>query len=416
MASGETVRIRTQDCFGNQVQTPETSWTRSTGIASTRQPAPCSWRGRVPGGALKVTIENIELDPQTASCTGKDEACAATASTWSTHLCAIDGDKLVERPAVHPAQPHDRRHRRTPAGDPVNCGTPGSHGGNMDNTAITTGATLYFPVAVEGALFGCGDMHAAMGDGEISVGAVAGHGHATTALLPDLHPVDPLIENGTHSASLRPPSLDAAADRAVHDGGSAHDRTGIDEAERRCRQADVPEAGGSAEDRPLSWFPSTCWNRRGVQAAEEKVVCARSGLSPVRPRGNDIAAMVVLRSAPSKCATMFGVARARANGRSRRGLSHGDTHGSYRHAQFALLVRSASASRRRQSTVTLRWKTGSKSSRNAWIIAAGFAATSIEKQVADLRFVYYDILNSSHASSTSVLSDLHLNCKHRLKW
>ena len=50
-----------------------------------------------------------------------------------------------------------------PAGDPVNCGTPGSHGGNMDNTAITTGATLYFPVAVEGALFGCGDMHAADG-------------------------------------------------------------------------------------------------------------------------------------------------------------------------------------------------------------------------------------------------------------
>ena len=44
-----------------------------------------------------------------------------------------------------------------PEGEPVNCGTPGKHGGNMDNTAISAGATLYFPVAVDGALFGCGD-------------------------------------------------------------------------------------------------------------------------------------------------------------------------------------------------------------------------------------------------------------------
>lgn len=47
----------------------------------------------------------------------------------------------------------------------------------MDNTAITAGATLYFPVYTDGALFGCGDMHAAMGDGEISVsGAEAAGG------------------------------------------------------------------------------------------------------------------------------------------------------------------------------------------------------------------------------------------------
>ena len=69
-----------------------------------------------------------------------------------------------------------------PEGEPVNCGTPGSHGGNMDNTAITTGATLYFPVAVEGALFGCGDMHAAMGDGEISVSGAEVAGWATVTL------------------------------------------------------------------------------------------------------------------------------------------------------------------------------------------------------------------------------------------
>jgi amidase len=34
---------------------------------------------------------------------------------------------------------------------------------------ITAGSTLWLPVNVPGALFGLGDLHAAMGDGEVSV-------------------------------------------------------------------------------------------------------------------------------------------------------------------------------------------------------------------------------------------------------
>ena len=105
-----------------------------------------------------------------------------------------------------------------PEGEPVNCGTPGSHGGNMDNTAITTGATLYFPVAVDGALFGCGDMHAAMGDGEVSVSGaeVAGYATVTLTAMPELKLVNPLIENDTHFGIIvSAESLDTAAELAV---------------------------------------------------------------------------------------------------------------------------------------------------------------------------------------------------------
>ena len=56
-----------------------------------------------------------------------------------------------------------------PEKDDINTGTPGTHGGNMDNTMITEGATLYFSVKVPGALFALGDVHAVMGDGEIGV-------------------------------------------------------------------------------------------------------------------------------------------------------------------------------------------------------------------------------------------------------
>ena len=49
---------------------------------------------------------------------------------------------------------------------------PRANGGNMDNPHLTAGATVYFPVFVEGALFSIGDTHAAQGNGEIAGTAI----------------------------------------------------------------------------------------------------------------------------------------------------------------------------------------------------------------------------------------------------
>lgn len=220
--SGTTVRIRTKDCFGNQVQRPEDELDEIDWDHINPATGPIYVEGTVPGGALKVTIENIEFDSQTASCTGEGEGvCGDRFNAWSTHLCQIDGYELVWDETLRiPLRPMIGVIGVAPAGDPINCGTPGSHGGNMDNTAITTGATLYFPVSTEGALFGCGDMHAAMGDGEISVSGaeVAGYATVTLTALPELSLTDPLIENDTHFGVIASAeSLDAAADRAVHE-------------------------------------------------------------------------------------------------------------------------------------------------------------------------------------------------------
>ncbi len=45
---------------------------------------------------------------------------------------------------------------------------PRFNGGNVDIRGLTIGATAYFPVHVEGALFSTADCHAAQGDGEVS--------------------------------------------------------------------------------------------------------------------------------------------------------------------------------------------------------------------------------------------------------
>jgi len=52
-------------------------------------------------------------------------------------------------------------------GQAISCATSGPHGGNMDYRGFRAGATVYFPVFADGALFHIGDGHALQGDGEI---------------------------------------------------------------------------------------------------------------------------------------------------------------------------------------------------------------------------------------------------------
>ena len=218
--SGETVRIRTKDCFGNQLQGPEDQLSEIDWEAINPATGPIYVEGAVAGGTLKVHIDNIELDAQTSSCTGKDEGvCGDRFSDWATHFCKVEDGKVVwdQRLSI-PVAPMIGVIGVAPEGEPVNCGTPGKHGGNMDNTAIAAGATLYFPVAVDGALFGCGDMHAVMGDGEVSVSGaeVAGYATVTLTALPGLSVPNPLIENDTHFGIIvSAESLDKAAELAV---------------------------------------------------------------------------------------------------------------------------------------------------------------------------------------------------------
>ena len=49
---------------------------------------------------------------------------------------------------------------------------PRPWGGNIDCKELVAGTTLYLPIPVDGALFSCGDGHAAQGDGEVSGTAI----------------------------------------------------------------------------------------------------------------------------------------------------------------------------------------------------------------------------------------------------
>ena len=105
-----------------------------------------------------------------------------------------------------------------PAGDPVATASPGAHGGNMDTRLIGEGAVLYLPVAREGALFAAGDLHAAMGDGEICGTGVEVSGSVTVRLdvRSDLRIDEPVLETRDLVVTIASAeTLDAAAENAT---------------------------------------------------------------------------------------------------------------------------------------------------------------------------------------------------------
>ncbi|WP_426011777.1 acetamidase/formamidase family protein [Caulobacter sp. DWR2-3-1b2] len=81
------------------------------------------------------------------------------------------------RPALNGVRVAARPHLGTAGVAPAVDGRvstipPGAHGGNIDNWRIGAGATMYYPVQVEGGLFSIGDPHVSQGDGEISGTAI----------------------------------------------------------------------------------------------------------------------------------------------------------------------------------------------------------------------------------------------------
>jgi formamidase len=84
--------------------------------------------------------------------------------------------------------------------DDVNSVPPSYTGGNIDNWRIGKAASMYYPVAVPGALLSLGDPHLAQGDGEVSGTGL--EASLNVVLQLDLVPSDaidvPTLETPTH--------------------------------------------------------------------------------------------------------------------------------------------------------------------------------------------------------------------------
>ena len=170
---GEIVIFDARDGFNNQI--PDESYVMDRLDWSGVNPAtgPVYIEGAEKGDVLKVEIIDIDVAPEGTMCALPDSGVlgADVEKSEAKKVKIVDGCAIFDDFKI-PVKPMIGVIGVAPEGEPIPCGVPGNHGGNMDNTKIAKGATLYLPVFHDGAYLSCGDCHAGMGDGEIMVTGV----------------------------------------------------------------------------------------------------------------------------------------------------------------------------------------------------------------------------------------------------
>jgi amidase len=220
--AGTWVRLETADCFDDQVRDPgdvlaEVDWERVNPATG-----PVYVEGAGSGDVLAVLVETIDIGAQGVMAVAPTFGVLADDFPEQLHrIVPIEGGvaRIAEGVSV-PVQPMIGVIGVAPAGEPVATASPGAHGGNMDTRLIAEGTVLYLPVACEGALFAAGDLHAAMGDGEICGTGVEVEGAITLRfdVRRDLDVVNPVLETRELIATIASAeTLDAAAEAATRD-------------------------------------------------------------------------------------------------------------------------------------------------------------------------------------------------------
>ena len=170
---GEILEFHTRDCFNNQIDSEDYVMDVLDWDHINPATGPVYVEGAEKGDVLKVEILDIKLDDMgTMCCLPENGVLGVDITENQIKKVPVKDDKAIFNQFELPLNPMIGVIGVAPENESVPCGTPGRHGGNMDNTKIAKGATLYLPVFHDGAYFGCGDVHACMGDGEIMVSGV----------------------------------------------------------------------------------------------------------------------------------------------------------------------------------------------------------------------------------------------------
>jgi len=166
--SGDVVEIETFDARSGTIQRDEDLLDQPHPAGANPVTGPIRIRGAEPGDGLCVEILGIELAQQgfIGVKTGMGLLGHLATKPATRMVQIIDGQVHFNDRIRFPANPMVGAIATASAGEAIPTSMPA--GGNIDNRYVTTGSKIYLPVHVEGAQFGLGDVHGAMGDGEIT--------------------------------------------------------------------------------------------------------------------------------------------------------------------------------------------------------------------------------------------------------
>lgn len=222
ISQNQIVSLETHDCFEGQLKSKSDLLDKLDWDHVNPATGPVYIEGTRPGDILRVDILSMEVGENSIMVTLPGEGALGDIITEmeTTVLKNSGGEVIFKNNVSVPARPMIGVIGVAPAEGKVPNGTPGPHGGNMDCTLVTAGVSVYFTVGVEGALFGAGDFHAAMGDGEVVICGAETPGKFTfrAQVEPRLEGLPtPFIKTDRVIATVfSASSLDAAANGATH--------------------------------------------------------------------------------------------------------------------------------------------------------------------------------------------------------
>ena len=146
---GEILEFHTRDCFNNQIDSEDYVMDVLDWDHINPATGPVYVEGAEKGDVLKVEILDIKLDDMgTMCCLPENGVLGADITENQVKKVPIKDGKAIFNQFELSLNPMIGVIGVAPENESVPCGTPGRHGGNMDNTKIAKGATLYLPVNI----------------------------------------------------------------------------------------------------------------------------------------------------------------------------------------------------------------------------------------------------------------------------
>ena len=168
---GTVIEIETWDCFTGQVQSESDTVEKLDLARINSATGPIAVKGAMPGDSISVTLIDIKPGPQGAGMVIPEWGqLIHKAKSPTTRIFKVEGDTItmVSNGVTFPKRPMFGVIGVAPASGEIPTFAADRHGGNMDDNQNGIGATIHLPVFQPGGQLAIGDMHASMGDGEIS--------------------------------------------------------------------------------------------------------------------------------------------------------------------------------------------------------------------------------------------------------
>lgn len=179
---GEIVCFKTVDCFANQVKDEDSTMDKLDLSKSNPTAGPVFVEGAEAGDVIVVDILDIAIEDKGFACSIPKVGPLAETSKMRTRVFDIENGYVDFNGIKWKIDPMIGVIGLAPEEGEIACGYAYDHGGNLDSKKIVKGSKVYLPVRHPGGLLQIGDLHANMGDGEISGTGIEVGGEVTVKI------------------------------------------------------------------------------------------------------------------------------------------------------------------------------------------------------------------------------------------